>query len=412
VTVWAAHQGQLTRKTLLGAALLGTGLALIAPPVGSTDVSSYAVYGRMVAAHHASPYTKLPADFPSDPWYPRMATFWHHTGSVYGPLFTGLSAAGMAVAKGSFLKGRLFFQLLAGLSFLLCVRIVDRQTRGDPAAIAFVGLNPVLIAVAVNGAHNDILTGLAVLAGVALVMRRHPRWAAAGIVIALGALVKLVGLLALGALAVWAWRRYGRRAAFTVAVAGGVTTIIGYLAGGGPSALKPVFHATGQQQLPAFWAYPRRWLTKSHGALAAEHLVSKLSLATIAIVAAAAVLIWLNERTPVLPVAGALFAFLVGGAYLMAWYPAWVLPLIALKWRSKLSLLIAAHAGVLTLAAVERPSQLTGATLTVVRFLHDTLLPIANVAICVGLVAYAVSVLISSSKALSARSRISSSVRS
>src|SRR5436190_22141806 len=115
--VWIAHRGGLTRRVLLAAAVGGAALALIAPPVGSTDVSSYAVYGRMVAVHHASPYTHVPADYPNDPWYARMATFWHHTGSVYGPLFTGVSAAAMAVAGTSFLATRLFFQLLAALAF-------------------------------------------------------------------------------------------------------------------------------------------------------------------------------------------------------------------------------------------------------------------------------------------------------
>src|SRR5439155_3444405 len=132
VVLVAAHRwGTLTRRVVLAAAVASAGVAVIAPPVGSTDVASYAVYGRMVAAHHASPYTRVPADFPNDPWYPRMATFWHHTGSVYGPVFVAASAAGMAWAGGSQLKGRLFFQLLAALAFLGCLLLVDRRTRGD-----------------------------------------------------------------------------------------------------------------------------------------------------------------------------------------------------------------------------------------------------------------------------------------
>jgi hypothetical protein len=407
-----AHRGGLTRRVVLGAAIVGTALALIAPPVGSTDVSSYAVYGRMVAARHASPYTHVPADYPNDPWYPRMATFWHHTGSVYGPLFTGVSAAGMRWAGASALKGRLFFQLLAAIAFLVCVWLVDRATRGDPAALAFVAVNPMLIAIAVNGGHNDILVGAAVLAGVALVMQRRPRLVAAGVVLALGILVKVIGALALVALVLWLWRHRGRAVTATVAGAAAITTAAGFLLAGGPSAMRPVLHASQQQQLPSFWAYPRRWLTTGHGAASAQHTVGRLALLTVAIVAAAAIVIYLRERTPVLPVAGALFAFLVAGAYLMAWYPEWVLPLIALQWRRKLSLAIAAFAGVLTLAQTERPSQLNGLTYDVVHFLRDTALPVAELAIIALLVFYAVSALRSSSTASSASARISSSVRS
>src|SRR5207248_9366870 len=142
--------GTLTRRTVLAVALVGGAVAIAAPPVGSTDVSSYAVYGRMVSAHHASPYTHVPADFPDDPWLPRMATFWHHTGSVYGPLFTGGSAAIMAVAGGNFTAGRLLFQLVALGAFAVILLLIDRATRGDPAAIAFIAINPMLVAVAVN----------------------------------------------------------------------------------------------------------------------------------------------------------------------------------------------------------------------------------------------------------------------
>jgi hypothetical protein len=415
--VATARLRTLGRTVILTAAVAGTALALVAPPVGSTDVSSYAVYGRMVSAHHASPYRGLPADFPNDPWYPRMATFWHHTGSVYGPVFTAVSAAGMAWAGPSQLKGRLFFQLLAALSFLACLVLVDRKTRGDPAALVLIGLNPVLVAGVVNGGHNDVMLGLAVLAGVVLAMEERPRWAAAGFVIGLGVLVKLVGLLALAALAAWAWRRFGRRAAVTVAAAGGATTVVGYLLAGGAAALRPVLHATGQQQLPGVWAYPRRWLTHSYGALTAEHTAGRLALATIGVLAVIVVVSRLDARSPVLPVAGSLFAFLVAAAYLMAWYPAWVLPLLALRWRSRLGALIAAHAGVLMLAAVERPSQLSGPTLDVVRFLHDTFLPAAEVLVIVLLAAegirrYAMSAFNRSSTAPSASTRTSSSVRS
>src|SRR5205823_2850951 len=93
-------------------------------------------------------------------------------------------------------------------------------------------------------------------------------------------------------------------------------------------------------------------------ALAAAVMVERVVL-----LAAARALSRLRARTPVTAVGGAMLAFLLSGAYLMAWYPAWVLPVLALRWRARLSLIAAGYAALLLLAHVELPSQLHSATL-------------------------------------------------
>jgi hypothetical protein len=375
----ALKWGTLTRRTVLVVALAGGALAIAAPPVGSTDVGSYAVYGRMVASHHASPYTRVPADFPNDPWLPRMATFWHHTGSVYGPLFTGVSAAFMKVAGASFFTGRFLFQLLALGAFVAILFMIDRLTRGDPAALVFVGLNPLMVASVVNGAHNDILVGAAVLAAVMIVMEgvNDRRVAIAGAAVAVACLVKLVALLALVALAAWLLVHYGRRAAAVLSGAGLGITAAGYLLAGGPSALRPLLGARDRALLPSVWGYPRRW---SH------HDVGALALVGIAALAAIVIVSRLRDRTPVGSVGGALLAYTLAGAYVMAWYPAWVLPVVAARWRSRIAAIAAVQSSFLLLAFVELPSQLHGWPLTVERFLHDTLLPLLQLALILLLV--------------------------
>ncbi len=79
---------------------IGTAYAIsvAAPPRNSHDLWSYVMYGRMVSAHHLSPYSHVPIDFLHDPLLGRVATGWRHTSSVYGPLFTGVSAALTRVA--------------------------------------------------------------------------------------------------------------------------------------------------------------------------------------------------------------------------------------------------------------------------------------------------------------------------
>ena len=76
-----------------------TAVSLLVAPRATGDLWWYALYGRIVAVHHASPYTNSPAHFPHDPLLPFAGHGWAHVPSVYGPLFTGVSALGITRAR-------------------------------------------------------------------------------------------------------------------------------------------------------------------------------------------------------------------------------------------------------------------------------------------------------------------------
>src|SRR4051794_5627910 len=236
--VCESRRPTVTVRTVAVASGLLLLLAVARPPLHSNDVWSYAMYGRIVSHHHVSPYTHPPSDYRTDPWYHRMDRAWRDTPSVYGPLFTGISAAIMGVAGDSALAGRVGFQGLAALAVALALALIARRTR-DPVAMAFVGLNPFVIVAVVNGGHNDALVGLGVLAGVILGTRGRPGWA--GLVLGLAALIKLPAVLPLAALAVWLARPSGRnlRRAGALALAGGLVILAGYGVGGGSPAVHP-----------------------------------------------------------------------------------------------------------------------------------------------------------------------------
>ena len=140
---------------------IGTAYAIsvAAPPRNSHDLWSYVMYGRMVSAHHLSPYSHVPIDFLHDPFLGRVAAGWRHTSSVYGPVFTGVSAA-LTRVRGRFRtsRARLAFQGLATIGVIATLAVIRRTTRST-AAVAFVGLHPVMVIVIVNGGHNDALVG-------------------------------------------------------------------------------------------------------------------------------------------------------------------------------------------------------------------------------------------------------------
>ncbi len=87
---------------------------------------------------------------------------WPFQHSPYGPLFT--LASYVLVPLG--LAGGLWaFKAIAVLSSLAAVALVARAAgrlgHSRNWALAFVGLNPVLLVLAVGGAHNDTLLLLA-----------------------------------------------------------------------------------------------------------------------------------------------------------------------------------------------------------------------------------------------------------
>ena len=86
----------LTKSRIVVAAGALLVVAVVIAPVGH-DIWSYAMYGRIVSVHHASPYTHVPADYPHDPLLHLVG--WRRTPSVYGPGFVGLAALGYGVHR-------------------------------------------------------------------------------------------------------------------------------------------------------------------------------------------------------------------------------------------------------------------------------------------------------------------------
>ncbi len=143
---------------------------LLSPPLALTDLFNYVNYGRMEVVHNLNPYTSIPILEPhDDPSY--LLSNWHELLSPYGPLFTLLTfiVVPLGVA-GSFwaLKGLLMLTSL-GVIYLVwkCARLLGRDPLG---AIAFVGLNPVVLVWGLGGDHNDFLMMFFIVLGFYLLL--------------------------------------------------------------------------------------------------------------------------------------------------------------------------------------------------------------------------------------------------
>ncbi|MDP9071965.1 MAG: hypothetical protein M3N68_11955 [Actinomycetota bacterium] len=333
----------LARRAVLVLSVGLLAVAVMAPPRESRDLGLYAMYGRIVAEHHDNPYTEVPGQYPDDPWYENLHPAWQRSTSLYGPAFIAVSAAGMWVAGESILLGRLFFQGLAALAILAAALAVGRLT-GSTAAMAMVGLNPLVIISVVNGGHNDALVGLAVLAGGLLAARR--RMALAGVVLGLAVLVKATAGLALLGVAAWVWRREGVRRAVAIAGVAGALIVVGYVAAGGRAPVERLQDAQLDVSGASIWDAPRRHLTGDRVAEGVPYRtanrqvrsgIARWSMLAVLGLAGLTLVRRVHRLVPAVAAGTALLAYLLLGAYVLPWYIAWGLPALALAWRSALA---------------------------------------------------------------------------
>jgi hypothetical protein len=366
VSVLEARRPRLRGRHVAVAVLVVLGVAVAVPPRTSNDLWSYTMYGRIVTAHDASPYDKVPDDFRSDPFVARVSPIWRHRGSVFGPVWTGYEAGATAVAGDSPLASRLAFQLGAAVAVAGLLALVWRRTR-SPAALAWLGLHPV-VAVAVNGGHNDVWIGLGILAAGLLATRR--RVVAAGVVLGLVALVKLVALLAVAGLVVWlVHRREVRRAGALAATTAGVL-VVGYapIVAGAAHVLGNADHTVTPGSL---WN-PLAEVLVGHDAgrslahpLASNPTLDAIFTASLVLVAALALFAmwWRRGAADPEPVAASgAAAYPVAAGYTLPWYGIWSLPSFAARRPARTAWVVWLQAAFL-LAALKLPVHASGSLL-------------------------------------------------
>jgi hypothetical protein len=393
VVVTERRQPWLDRRTLLwvvGGLLV---LAVVVPPVESRDVWAYAMYGRILGVHHLSPYATLPAHFAGDPFLGQMDTQWHHTASVYGPLFTSISGLGGVISGSSLVLARLWYQLLAAASVVGILVLLDRRKVGV-AALACIGLNPLIVISVVNSGHNDALVGLAVLAGVLLAIDRRP--ALAGAAFAATVLIKLILILPFAATGLWLWRRQGLRAALAAAWVFALLVIGSLSLFGGGEALEPLETAQLRQTASSVWYDVRETFIEQKvddgvdPAMAdheARERVALLAEIAVGLACVAVVLRRWHDTDLALQVGAVLLAFALIGANMLPWYWAWGLPVLALALGSRLTWVALAHGALLQWAmfpvavGAGGPSPIEQVQV----WTRDTALPVLQLVVLVGL---------------------------
>jgi hypothetical protein len=304
-------------------------ILLIGPPLLSQDVFGYIGFARLGVLHGLDPYTHFLARASGDPVFAFVG--WPFQHSPYGPLFT---LGSYAITPFGIAGDLWALKALAVVSSLCAVALVARaagkEGRSPRAAAAFLGLNPVLLELAVGGAHNDTLLLLALAGALALTAGASPSLRAGAVALVAGVGIKVTAGLALPFLVLAAADFRGR---LRVAVSAGLAMVVlaGIaLIGFGSHALGFLGAVGEQQQLVATHSIPAE--TARLVGLRGTPGWWRHAFITAFVVALAAAL-WRTARGADWRTSAgwSTLALLVCTAWLLPWYAIWTLPLAAIS---------------------------------------------------------------------------------
>ncbi len=323
VVLACARTGAIPARLGIGAVVAAHVIFLLAPPLFSADVFGYVDYARLWTLHGLDPYVHVPADVPGDPALPFVR--WREVSTPYGPLFTLLSAplAWLSVPVALWTCKA----IAASLSLGCCALVwhIARRRALDPLrAVLFFGLNPLLLAYGVGGAHNDFVLLTLALGAVLLALDERAFPSGALGALAVGVKAPAAVLLPFLLLAT----RTPRRALVGALAAAAALLAVAFLAFE-REALGFVAQIREQQQFVAAYSVPNRVASL----LGFDGLPAGLrSLFALGFAAAVAGLLWATWRGRIdwLTAAGwATLALLLTTAWLVPWYVVWALPLAA-----------------------------------------------------------------------------------
>ena len=216
------HEGFPVRRVVLVVVIWAVPL-LLAPPLFSRDVYTYAAQGEMVS-HHINPYSYGPSVLGATPFNEMADTVWSNTESPYGPTFLAADGVLDQASGHQILADLVLLRLmaLAGIGLMAAATpTLARSMKRDPAHAVLLGAgSPLVLLALLGGAHNDALMVGLLMAGLAVAKRVGT---VPGIILcALAAGVKspaALGVLFLG----WVWAGPGapvRRRIAQTALAG------------------------------------------------------------------------------------------------------------------------------------------------------------------------------------------------
>ncbi len=319
----------LSGRTIAVVIVAANVILLLGPPLISQDVFGYMAFARMGVLHGLDPYTRVAFEAPTDPIFPFIG--WPYQHSPYGPLFTLASYATAPLGLAGGLWALKAVAVAASLTAVaLVARAAARMGRCARTAAVFLGLNPVLLQLAVGGAHNDTLV-IAFLAGALLLTAgASPRFRAGALTLVAGVGIKITAGVVLPFLVLAPSRNRDRAGAALAAIAGLALLAAVGLIGFGAHALGFLNAVGEQQQLVAVHSVPAETarLVGLHGTPSWWRHCFVGAFLLVLVFA-----LWRTARGADWRIAAGwtMIALLLSTAWLLPWYAIWPLPLAAVS---------------------------------------------------------------------------------
>jgi hypothetical protein len=167
------HPGFPVRRVVLVVTIWAVPL-LLAPPLFSRDVYTYAAQGEMVS-HHINPYSYGPNVLGATPFNTLADSVWSGTESPYGPTFLTVDGVLDQASGHQILADLVLLRLLevAGIALVVAATpTLARSLKRDPAHAVLLGAgSPLVLLSLVAGDHNDALMVGLLVAGLAVAKR-------------------------------------------------------------------------------------------------------------------------------------------------------------------------------------------------------------------------------------------------
>jgi hypothetical protein len=229
-------------------------------PVGSSDIASYAAYGRL-AALGKNPYIYAPNTLPlgpnhsPNPYTTLVSPMWQGTVSAYGPVATWMHLLAAWIGGPKPWLTIWMLMIMMGASFLAAGYILLRTAENPVRAVLLWVANPLLIVELVIGGHLDGFLALFAIAAIVMSRRCTKLWhdLAVGLLVGIAGGIKVNAALVALAIAIPLIhdRDWGRL--IRIGVVAGLTTFGLYYFSYGLVALKPLI-SEGQMVIsPTVW---------------------------------------------------------------------------------------------------------------------------------------------------------------
>ena len=166
-------------KSLWWMLLLWATPMIVAPPMFSRDVFSYAAQGEMTS-YHLNPYVLGPFSLGSSPYVNPVDPLWGNAPAPYGPFFLFLDGSIAKVTHHHQLATVVGLRLLevfavamVGVGLIYLARGLGR----DPGEAFVLGaMNPLVLLTLIGGAHNDAIMTAFLVVGIAFAVHKRPIW--------------------------------------------------------------------------------------------------------------------------------------------------------------------------------------------------------------------------------------------